>query len=50
METLKKIIVGDAAPEEVVLLDVEPFKQNTQIDFHATAKSLELKWPALPIF
>ena len=42
-ETLKKIIVGNVAPEEVVLLDIEPFKQNTQIDFHATAKVLGIK-------
>ncbi len=41
--TLKKIIVGDVAPEEVVLLDIEPFKQNTQIDFHATSKVLGIK-------
>jgi hypothetical protein len=42
-ETLRKIIVGDEDPEMVVLLDVEPFKQNTQIDFHATAKFLGIK-------
>ncbi len=40
VELLKKIIVGDEDPSEVVLIDIEPFKQNTQIDFHATRKVL----------
>lgn len=40
---LKEIIVGDSDPREVVLIDIEPFKQNTQIDFHATAKVLGIK-------
>ena len=42
-QLLKDIIIGNENPEEVVLLDIEPFKQNTQIDFHATAKVLGLK-------
>lgn len=33
LEKLRKLIVGDANPENVVLLEVEPFKQATQIDF-----------------
>jgi hypothetical protein len=37
---LKKIIVGGTPPQNVVLLEVEPEKQNTQIDFWATAKRL----------
>jgi hypothetical protein len=37
---LKDIIVGDEDPAEVVLIDIEPFKQNTQVDFHATRKML----------
>ena len=37
---LKEIIVGDTDPKEVVLLEIEPLKQNTQIDFHATKKML----------
>lgn len=37
---LRDIIVGDADPKEVVLIDIEPWKQNTQIDFHATRKFL----------
>ncbi|MEO5906586.1 MAG: hypothetical protein ABIQ11_07665 [Saprospiraceae bacterium] len=40
VELLKKIIVGHEDPAEVVLIDIEPFKQNTQIDFHATRKVL----------
>ncbi len=43
VETLKNIIVGDEDPANVVLIDVEPFKQNTQIDFLATAKVLGIK-------
>jgi len=43
VDTLKNIIVGDEDPATVVLLDVEPFKQNTQIDFHATRKILGIK-------
>ena len=42
-DMLRKIIVGDEDPATVILLDVEPFKQNTQIDFHATAKYLGIK-------
>ena len=33
MELLRKAIVGDSNPENVILLEVEPKKQNTQIDF-----------------
>jgi len=33
LDKLRRIIVGDAQPENVVLLEVEPFKQVTQIDF-----------------
>ena len=40
---LKDIIVGDEDPAEVVLIDIEPWKQNTQIDFHATRKVLGIK-------
>ncbi len=34
LKKLHRIIVGDADPENVVLLEVEPYKQVTQIDFH----------------
>ena len=40
---LKDIIVGDEDPNEVVLMDVEPFKQATQIDFHAAHKATGIK-------
>lgn len=40
---LRETIVGDTNPENVVLLEVEPEKQNTQIDFWATAKHLGIK-------
>src|SRR6187549_3021024 len=40
VKLLKDIIVADEDPKEVVLIDIEPFKQNTQIDFHATRKVL----------
>ncbi len=40
IEFLRKIIVGEEDPAEVVLLEIDPFSQNTQIDFHATRKIL----------
>lgn len=33
VEMLRKVIVGDSNPENVILLEVEPEKQNTAIDF-----------------
>lgn len=33
---LKKTILGSHAPEDVVLLEIEPEKQKTRIDFYAT--------------
>jgi len=35
-ELLRRVIVGDADPESVVLLEIEPEKQNTRIDFVCT--------------
>lgn len=32
-EILRKIIIGGAKPENVVLMDVQPYQQNTAIDF-----------------
>ena len=40
---LRDIIVGDTNPENVVLLEVEPEKQNTLVDFLGTAKHLGIK-------
>ena len=36
LELLRRIIVGDSDPETVVLLEIEPEKQNTRIDFACT--------------
>jgi hypothetical protein len=36
LELLRKVIVGDCDPENVVLLEIEPEKQNTRIDFACT--------------
>ena len=35
-ELLRKVIIADANPENVVLLEIEPEKQNTRIDFACT--------------
>ena len=35
-ELLRKVIVGDSDPENVILLEIEPEKQNTRIDFACT--------------
>ncbi len=36
LSLLKDIIIGDASPENVILLEIEPHKQKTRIDFKAT--------------
>lgn len=36
VELLRRVIVGDSDPENVVLLEIEPEKQNTRIDFACT--------------
>jgi len=43
IEKLREIIVGDCPPENVILLEIEPHKQATQIDFLATAHHLGIK-------
>lgn len=40
---LRDIIIGDSRPENTVLLELEPEKQNTRIDFWGTRKHLGLK-------
>ncbi len=40
VDLLRNIIVGREDPAQVVLIDIEPFKQNTQVDFHATRRVL----------
>lgn len=36
LAALKDILLGDAAPENVILLEIEPDKQKTRIDFYVT--------------
>ncbi len=36
VEFLRRVIVADADPESVILLEIEPEKQNTRIDFACT--------------
>ncbi|MFN4299617.1 MAG: hypothetical protein ACK4EX_07810 [Thermaurantimonas sp.] len=46
-DTLKQIILGDSAPENVILLEIEPEKQNTAIDFIVTKKVLGIEYICL---
>lgn len=43
VELLKKVILGDYEPHQVVLMDVDAHKQKTAIDFYITAKHLGIK-------
>jgi hypothetical protein len=43
IELMREVIVGNSKPENVVLLEIEPEKQNTRIDFWGTAKYLGIK-------
>jgi len=43
LNCLKKIIIGKQRSENVVLLEVEPWKQKTQIDFYVTRKYLGIE-------
>ena len=43
IERLKKVIIGNHEKENVVLLEVEPWKQKTQIDFYCTQQYLGIK-------
>jgi len=43
LEMLREVIVGDADPENVILLEIEPEKQKTRVDFAATEKFLEVQ-------
>lgn len=40
---LREVIVGNSKPENVILLEVEPEKQNTRIDFWGSRKELGIK-------
>lgn len=43
VERMRQLIVGDANPEEVILLEIYPDKQKTRIDFALTEKYLGVK-------
>ncbi len=43
VDILKKIIVGEEDPKNVILLEIEPEKQNTAIDFYVTEHYLGIK-------
>lgn len=43
LSLLKKVILGNSDPRNVILLEVEPEKQNTAIDFYSTAYHLGIK-------
>ncbi len=43
IEMLRDVIVADADPANVILLEIEPEKQKTRIDFAATEKLLGIK-------
>ncbi len=43
IKKLEEIIIGDSNPENVILLEIEPGKQKTYIDFLCTEKYLGIK-------
>jgi hypothetical protein len=43
IELMRGLIIGDSHPDNVVLLDIEPEKQNTRIDFWGTRKYTGVK-------
>jgi hypothetical protein len=43
LQLLKKIIVGEERPENVVLLEIFPHQQKTRVDFYATENFLGIK-------
>ena len=43
IKLLREVIVGNSKPENVILLEVEPEKQNTRIDFWGSQKYLDIK-------
>jgi hypothetical protein len=43
VKMMREIIVADADPENVILLEIEPEKQKTRVDFAATEKLLGIK-------
>lgn len=47
IEKLKEVIVGDEDPDNVILLEIEPEKQKTYIDFLCTERFLGVKTVSL---
>lgn len=43
LELLRRVVVADEEPENVVLLEVEPWQQGTAVDFAATEKYLGIR-------
>ncbi|CAN5573206.1 hypothetical protein BH10BAC5_BH10BAC5_13620 [soil metagenome] len=43
IEVLKKTFLGDCKPENVILLEIEPEKQKTRVDFAATEKWIGIR-------
>ena len=43
LDILRRTIVGDSKPENVILLEIEPEKQKTRIDFAATEALLGIQ-------
>ena len=43
MQELRDVIVADADPAETILLEIEPERQKTRIDFAATEKALGIR-------
>src|SRR5438552_849540 len=43
LNLLRRTIIADSAPESVVLLEIEPEKQKTRVDFAATEKLLGIR-------
>jgi hypothetical protein len=42
-QLLKELIIGDAHPEQVILLEIKPHEQKTRIDFYCTQELLGIK-------
>jgi hypothetical protein len=43
LDLLRRTIIADSAPEKVVLLEIEPEKQKTRVDFAATERLLGIR-------
>jgi len=43
IELFKKVLLGNSSPENVILLEIEPDKQKTRIDFYLTEKYTGVK-------